>query len=442
MILHKSNLPFIPPPPNTQPPPQYVSDSAKEVFGSARGLLDLMKGLTDWNVGIETPLVGYAIYVSTVFTVYAASFPHLDEERHLSNGPTGTSEVAEENANVKVAFAQLCRFVSRWNLGGGDGRRWIDGVLRLARFYRRVYHPTPSTVQKSSTKTNGTVPHTALLTREEFARYERMWRDLGRDESAGYVGPPAQPHPPPASHVNASVVTGGLAPPTTGKRAGGEKTKKERVSPQPQMTHTGVGKAAAGDRWHAINKSPMREAVVESVESLPSTASLGLDTSGLGPAVAVSAPQQTQGQQQYHQQPQAQMYPPPHNPSQPATHPQQHQHQHQRQHQHQQQPPQQIYPTTACGGGNSPNSLIDQFIIEHSPSEQQNHRAQPATTSTTSTVASPKKRAANEISLSMAEMEVGHMEKLTSGSVAHPQQGWSGGTGAMEWDEERGGGRM
>ncbi|RPB27247.1 hypothetical protein L211DRAFT_866112 [Terfezia boudieri ATCC MYA-4762] len=428
MILHKSNLPFIPPPPspNTKPPP-HVTDSAKEIFSSARGLLELMKGLTDWNVGIETPLVGYAVYVSAVFAVYAASFPHLDEDRQLANPPT--TGLAEENANVKVSLAQLRRFVSRWNLGGGDGRRWIDGVLRLAQFYRRVSNlsssTSTSTAQKSSTKTNGTAPATAtaLPTREEFARYERMWRDLGRDESAGYVAPPAQSPSPHPSSSNTNIVTGGLAPPTTGKRSGGEKIKKERVSPQPQQTQTllggltgiGGGKAAAGDRWHAINKSPMRESVAEAIEASASEASL---ISSSAPILAISAQPQQQGQ--YHQQPQAQMYAPPSHP--------------------QNQQPQPQHQSYSTGGGNSPNSLIDQFIADqsiHQPqslhqTQQQNHRLE-----TKPTVTSPKKRPANQISMSMAEMEVGHMEKLTGGSVTHVHQGWSGGVGGMEWDDDR-----
>lgn len=421
MVLHKSNLPFLPPPPspNTQPPP-YVINSAKEIFCSARGLLDLMKGLTDWNVGIETPLVGYAVYISAVFAVYAASFPHLDEDQDLTNPPAyTTTEPAEENANVKAALAQLRRFVSRWNLGGGDGRRWIDGVLRLAQFYRRVSNPSQSTTQKGSTKTNGTaLIATALPTREEYARYERMWRDLGRDESAGYVAPPPQPSSPqPSSNTN--VVTGGLAPPTAGKRSGGDKIKKERVSPQPQQMQmvggvTGIGgKAAVGDRWHAINKSPMREAVAETVDaSAP-------ENSSSAPTLSVSAPLQQQGQ--YHQQPQAQMYPTPSHP------------QHQQVPTQQPQPQQQSYSTTSRGS--SPSSLIDQFFVDQATpnqnQQQQNHL------SSTATVTSPKKRGASQISVSMAEMEVGHVEKLTGGSVAHAQQGWSGGTGGMEWDEER-----
>jgi len=414
MILHKSNLPFIPlpPSPNTKPPP-HVTDSAKEIFASARGLLDLMKGLTDWNVGIETPLVGYAVYVSAVFAVYAASFPHLDEDRQLTNAPPPTTTgPAEENANVKVALGQLRRFVSRWNLGGGDGRRWIDGVIRLSQFYRKITHPSSSTststTQKSSTKTNGTAPTTVTATREEYARYERIWRDLGRDESAGYVAPPVQPT---SSQPNMNVVAGGLAPPTSGKRSGGEKIKKERISPQPQQTLVGGVKA---DRWQAINKSPMRETVVEPVEPLVPEASLGSS------AAAVSALPQQQGQQ-YHQQPQAQMYPPPSHP------------------QIQPQPQQQSY-SIISGGGNSPNSLIDQFIVDHSihqpqtplQNQQQNHRPD-----TKPTVTSPKKRPANQISVSMAEMEVGHVEKLTGGSVTHVQQGWSGGAGMEEWGEER-----
>ena len=334
MILHKHNLPFIPPYPTPHTPavPPHVTGSAKEVFRAARGLLDLMKGLTDWNVGVETPLVGYSVYVAGVFAVYAHSFQAMDEERSLAT-------VAEENPHVATALAQLRRFTSRWNLGGGDGRRWMDGLPRLSSFYRRVKAAgaiSASTSQQTPTlsamtgttkgnKTNGHYLHQPP-TPNEYERYERMFRELGRDELAAWV----TPHP---------SLTG--TPPSAGKGRGagggsgaGDK-KRERVSPQPPIKQQGgsVGASgsgaagqgpggAGGDRWHAINKSPRTNPGTSS----PPTAATTTTTAAIALQSTPGAPQ-TPAQQSTASPPNSQLtsaqapHQPNHNPNSPPPAP-------------------------------------------------------------------------------------------------------------------------
>ena len=329
MVLHKHNLPFIPPYPTPHTPlnapsPSHVTISAKEVFRASRGLLDLMKGLTDWNVGVETPLVGYSVYVAGVFAVYAHSFPAMDEERSLAT-------VGDENPHVQTALAQLRRFTSRWNLGGGDGKRWTDGLARLAYFFRRVKAAganSASTSQQTATlsvvigttkgnKTNG--HYLAPPTPEEYARYERMFRELGRDELAAWVSPP--------------LSLTGLPPPSAGKGrgsgggggSGGGDKKRERVSPQPPIKQgqvgasgsgvTGQGQGVVGDRWHAINKSPRTNPGTSS----PPTAATAAMASQTAPG-APQTPAQPSAASPSHSQPLAQApHQPNHNPTSPLV---------------------------------------------------------------------------------------------------------------------------
>ena len=144
----------------------------------------------------------------------------------------------------------------------------MDGLARLANFYRRVKAAgvisgsaslptaTPSIVT-STTKGGKTNGHYLLAppTADEYSRYERMFRELGRDELAAWV----PPHP--------SLT--GLPPPSAGKGRGGGGSgggdKKQRVSPQPPIKGqvgvsgsgvAGQGQGIGGDRWQAINKSP------------------------------------------------------------------------------------------------------------------------------------------------------------------------------------------
>lgn len=266
MILHRHNMPFVPPSASATTTAtalaSHTLESAKEVFRCARGVLDLVKGLTDWNVGVETPLVGYAVYVAGVWAVYASAWPAMDDEKHLATG-TEAEEGGPAGAHISTAIGQLRRFMSRWCLGGGDGQRWTDGLKRLSSFYRRVKSASaataaaaaPPTASSSSSgsksKPNGAInPPLA----DEWTRYEKMYLCLGRDELAGWIAPPPS-----------GVSGGGLAPPRKSSGGGGADREggggKKRPSPQPgrhMQTHTAASSSSStSDRWHAINKSPL-----------------------------------------------------------------------------------------------------------------------------------------------------------------------------------------
>jgi len=77
LVLHREYVPFIPlrcakpqgpldppifPPDRYQVPPGFWEDSARQLFRSARELIDLLRTCQEWGVMMETPLVGFAVY--------------------------------------------------------------------------------------------------------------------------------------------------------------------------------------------------------------------------------------------------------------------------------------------------------------------------------------------------------------------------------------------
>lgn len=79
MILNREYIPFIPlrspKPQGPIDPPVFPSDeytvpegfweqSARELFKSARDVIDLLRICQEWNVLVETPIVGFAAYTA------------------------------------------------------------------------------------------------------------------------------------------------------------------------------------------------------------------------------------------------------------------------------------------------------------------------------------------------------------------------------------------
>jgi len=77
IMLHREYVPFIPlrcskpqgpldsplfPPDQYEIPPGFWDDSARECFKAARDLIDLLRTCQEYEVLVETPIVGFATY--------------------------------------------------------------------------------------------------------------------------------------------------------------------------------------------------------------------------------------------------------------------------------------------------------------------------------------------------------------------------------------------
>ncbi|KAF1817495.1 hypothetical protein P152DRAFT_478469 [Eremomyces bilateralis CBS 781.70] len=100
MILHREFLPFLPLKRNQtaasggfqvdelSAPTGFYEDSAKQLFKSARELIDLLQTCQEWGYVVQTPIAGFATYFAALLGVYRMHFPWMDPEGSLHGRST------------------------------------------------------------------------------------------------------------------------------------------------------------------------------------------------------------------------------------------------------------------------------------------------------------------------------------------------------------------
>jgi hypothetical protein len=146
IILHREWIPFLPvrdktprgpidtdsPFSATTVPPKgpftFWDQSAGELFGSAKHLLDLLAAGAEWKVLPETPLVGFAAYMVTLLGIYSTHFPWMDVNERMSKSllsATGNggflalvtardADMARKAADIVVQFRPTLRMADNW----------------------------------------------------------------------------------------------------------------------------------------------------------------------------------------------------------------------------------------------------------------------------------------------------------------------------------------
>ncbi|KAF2460968.1 fungal-specific transcription factor domain-containing protein [Lineolata rhizophorae] len=144
IMLHREYVPFIPlrcrngpsgpldpplfPPEEYQIPEGFWEQSAKECFKPARDLVDLLRTCQDWNVLVETPLVGFATYTAAFVGVYCINFPWMDPDGYMCRDTNGGSEAARKALEI---VGQMRR-----RLQMADG--WFKTIERCHKYYMRM----------------------------------------------------------------------------------------------------------------------------------------------------------------------------------------------------------------------------------------------------------------------------------------------------------------
>ena len=151
IVLNREYVPFIPlrcsgpegpidPP--TFPPAQYDvptyfwRDSARECYRAARDVTDLIRTCQEWNVMVETPIVGFTIYTVAFFGVYCGNFPWMDPDgfmckRNATNsGPEDSSGAEAARKSLEI----LSQIRSRLRMADG----WFKTIERLHRYFGRM----------------------------------------------------------------------------------------------------------------------------------------------------------------------------------------------------------------------------------------------------------------------------------------------------------------
>jgi hypothetical protein len=174
IILHREWIPFLPvrstapkgpidndsPFSSTMVPPRgpftFWDQSAGELFGSAKHLLDLLAAGAEWKVLPETPLVGFAAYMVTLLGIYSTHFPWMDVNERMSKSllsATGNggflalvtardADMARKAAEIVVQFRPTLRMADNWFKTLQNTHKHILNIKKtLRRHWRDDFSP-------------------------------------------------------------------------------------------------------------------------------------------------------------------------------------------------------------------------------------------------------------------------------------------------------------
>ncbi|TID21598.1 fungal-specific transcription factor domain-containing protein [Venturia nashicola] len=157
VMLHREYLPFAPlrctrpqgpldapffPTSETNAPYGFWEESAKELFRSARNLIDMVQTCYEWHVLPETPIVGFAIYTVALTGVYSINFPWMDPNGFMSKRPVRASpretQITSGDDSGAIASRQALRLIGtmRKRLRMADG--WFRTISRVHRYFIRI----------------------------------------------------------------------------------------------------------------------------------------------------------------------------------------------------------------------------------------------------------------------------------------------------------------
>jgi len=214
LMLHREYVPFIPmrcskpegpldpplfPPEQYSVPPGYWNESARELFKAARDIIDLVRSCQEWDVLVETPIVGFAIYEVCFTGVYCLNFPWMDPGSSLSSstpiadgGNTAGGQTQDRSGYEAVRKAMEILGQMRPKLTMADG--WFRTVHRMYEYYRHIkrdYKKNVAALESSADSSDASPTSTRHLSLreggvggglDEFKLLERTLHDFGNLE--------------------------------------------------------------------------------------------------------------------------------------------------------------------------------------------------------------------------------------------------------------------
>lgn len=208
IALHREYIPFVPircdKPQGPLDPPLFTSDkydvplgfwedSARECFKSARAIVDLFRTCQEWNVLVETPIIGFAIYTVSFMGVYCINFPHMDpggfmctpKDQQKKGGDVKSKESKGFEA-ARKALEMLGQM--RIKLHMADG--WFKTINRVHKYLRRLksdYKKNVAAIESSASESDSPMLSRHLSIREggigggldEFKLLELTLKEFG-----------------------------------------------------------------------------------------------------------------------------------------------------------------------------------------------------------------------------------------------------------------------
>ncbi|KAF2204838.1 hypothetical protein GQ43DRAFT_108989 [Delitschia confertaspora ATCC 74209] len=269
IFLHREYVPFIPircskpqgpldpplfPPDEYHIPPGFWDDSARELFKAARDLVDLVRTCQEWQVLVETPIVGFAIYTAAFCGVYCISFPKMDPNgfmcTRMQRMPNGSSTPADKSGSEAVQKALELTGEMAKRLQMADG--WCRTIKRVYNYFtkfKKDFHRASRSLEASSESGSSSESYRHLSLREggvgggleEYKQFEKIFKEFGdlEDEDLDM-------HDADSDGLNARLGHGLSEPSETGSAA----VKSENMD---VVDETQESASARQDRWNAIN---------------------------------------------------------------------------------------------------------------------------------------------------------------------------------------------
>lgn len=267
MLLYREFLPFIPfrhgKPQGpldgtarssiTDPtaPPGFWEEGARECFGAARDIIDLIRTCQEWGVAVETPIVGFATYNVAFLGVYLINFPWMDVNGYLRRtNPTREDHFPHGAEAARKALEMVGPMRPRLQMADG----WLRTIKRAHKYFSRLrtawFDSAPRMMQgrerevwnDQSIATAQLHPPDADSTR---VLLERLLREMdGGDEESDVEMSDAQ--------VNGSSGASDMASPRVKREA----SANQASDPQ---------HAQQEERWNAINSVAAAASALSSV---------------------------------------------------------------------------------------------------------------------------------------------------------------------------------
>lgn len=152
-MLHREYVPFIPlrckkpegpldpplfPPTKYDVPHGYWEDSAEQCFKAARDLVDLVRTCQEWDVLVESPIVGFAIYTVAFVGVYCINFPWMDPKGYMCTQPAENSNVPPRESKGFEAARKALEIIGQMRPRLHMAAGWFKTINKMHRYLRRM----------------------------------------------------------------------------------------------------------------------------------------------------------------------------------------------------------------------------------------------------------------------------------------------------------------
>ncbi|KAK7624233.1 fungal-specific transcription factor domain-containing protein [Phyllosticta citricarpa] len=194
IILHRDYIPFIPlkstrpqgpldapslSPKEYTPPEGFWEQSARELFKTARDVIDLLRMCQDWGVLVESPVVGFAAYSAALAGVYAINFPWMDPHGYMSKGtPLRDLVKPEEISSGAEASRKGLELTSQMRKTLQMAEGWFRTLKRVHLYYMRIKKEHERNTKAMAAPSPPSSAWTNSSAREDCKQFEAYMRSI------------------------------------------------------------------------------------------------------------------------------------------------------------------------------------------------------------------------------------------------------------------------